>query len=296
MSLIREGLELLQAKALRVYRINIDRRRPPVAGTESVPACIAILLLTTGLDYHLARLKYLRDIAPHDPILPHTPYFSWDIGDSLSVKLERLLVRRHQKTLREQLLEISAVRDSVAHPKFYEITQEYVGDEWEFGRSTATLPPGYKHRTKTLNRKMAKTEHTRLLRLPLVPTWISYRDAVLSLMVVCRMLLWMEREYCNPYGWVGNFLVRNQPPGDTTTRSISIDEWTKAFFCGLSASDQDVVRKRLRGNLDKYLNRPLAREYNSDGESIGAMLNALRKPRPPDFLSKPPPKQWNHRP
>src|SRR5688572_9621537 len=124
MGLIGDGLELLQTKAFRVYRINIDRRGPPIAGTESVPACIAVLLLLTGLDYHLTNLKYRRDIATYTPALPHTPYFSWDIGDALSCKLENLLIRRNQKTLREQLLEITAVRDSIAHPKFYKIIEE----------------------------------------------------------------------------------------------------------------------------------------------------------------------------
>ena len=297
MALISEGLELLQTKAFRVYKLNIDRRGPPIAGSESSPAGIAILLIMTGLDYHLARTKYLRDIALRKSPLPYTPYFSWQIGDSLFSKLENLLVRRNQKTLKEQLIEITCVRDSIAHPKLYEVTQEFIGDESAFGKSSASLVSGLRHKEKTIARKMVKREYTKLLRLPLVPDWISYRDAVLALMVVTRMIYWMEREYGNPYAWVGHFCVRNKPPdffpsgNDTQTRSISLTEWTRTFFRNLSATDQEVVRRRLKGNLDKYMEKPPIRFHRRRGRAFFSMLDDFQDPEP-HFLSQPPSPKW----
>ncbi len=296
MQLISEGLELLQTKALRVYKLNADRRGPPIAGTESCPAGIAILLLATGLDYHLARLKYLRDVAIQTPALPHTPYFSWKIGDPLSLKLDNLLIRRGDKTFREQLIEITVVRDSIAHPKFYEITEELIGKDSEFGRSTALLAKGSEHRSKTIQRKMAKSEYTKLLRLPLVPTWISYRDAVLALIVVTRMIHWLEHQYGNPYAWVGGFLVRDRPPGffpswgQSLTRSIPLTEWASAFFYNLSGSDQGVVRERLKGDLSRYLDKPPMRFARRTGKAF-SVLDDFREAEP-DFLTQPPPAKW----
>ncbi len=175
MGLIEMGLSLLQNHAFPVYRKNIDRQcKPPIAHGESTPSSIAVLLITTGIDHHLSRLKYLRDHAPHDPLLPHTPYFEWEIGVYLPTKIENLLMRPREKKLKEQLLEITIVRDSVAHPKFYIVKDTWrKNDSW--GKSSATLSPGVKHRDKAKERKRARSERTKLLALPIVSTWICYR-------------------------------------------------------------------------------------------------------------------------
>ena len=77
MDLMEHALEMLQRRALPVYKRNIDRRKPPIAHGEFGPSAAAALLLTSGLDYHLARLKWLCDIVVERPPLPHAPYFNW---------------------------------------------------------------------------------------------------------------------------------------------------------------------------------------------------------------------------
>jgi len=75
--LIEHGLTLLQTHAFPVYKKNIDQRDPPFASTEFTPSAIAIVLISSGLDYHLARLKWFRDVAPHDPpSFPYPTYFN----------------------------------------------------------------------------------------------------------------------------------------------------------------------------------------------------------------------------
>ena len=77
--LIAQALELIQEKSFPVYRKNIHQRNPPFAHGEFASAAVAIVLLTAGLDFHLARLKYFRDVVKTKPALPHTPYFNWNI-------------------------------------------------------------------------------------------------------------------------------------------------------------------------------------------------------------------------
>src|SRR5688572_18691039 len=101
---IESAFLLLVKKALPVYRHNIDRKRPPVAAGENVAAAAAVMMLVTGLDYHLCRLKYLRDVAKHRPALPHTPYFNWSFGDALSFKIQRLLSGHKESRLQRQLI------------------------------------------------------------------------------------------------------------------------------------------------------------------------------------------------
>ena len=88
--LIENALSGLQREAYPVYLKNIARRAPPFAHGEFTPSGIAILLMMSGLDFHLARLKYLRDLTPHRPPLPHTPYFNWKVDDALSRKIQKI--------------------------------------------------------------------------------------------------------------------------------------------------------------------------------------------------------------
>ena len=107
---------------------------------------------------------------------------------------------------------------------------------------------------------MNRSERTRLLRLPLVPTWISYPDAVVAVLVASRFLNLLEEEYGN-YAWAGGFSVRNEPVGffqgwgETTRRSITIEEWARAFYDSLSMADQQGIRKRLGNNLSLYISK-----------------------------------------
>jgi hypothetical protein len=285
MDLIEHGLSLIQSSAFSVYQRNIDQRDPPFAHGEFAPSAIAVLLLSSGLDYHLARLKYFRDVYPHKPPLPHTPYFNWKIRDSLSGKIEKLLIKRNERRLREQLIEITIMRDSVAHPKLYDLS---------FGRQSAQLSAGAEHREKALRRKLKRSERTKSLRLPLVPTWISYPDVVVCALVLNRFLNLLEATYGNPYAWVGGFSVRNEPAGffkdwgDKTRRNISMEEWVQGLFDSLSPADQARVNKRLGANVARYIRKRQSHHRIGKG-SVLNILRAMQSPPKPEFLRKPPP-------
>ena len=182
------------------------------------------MMLATGLDYHLCRLKYLRDVAKHTPVLPHTPYFNWSFGDPLSVKIQRLLSGRKESRLQRQLVELTVCRDAIVHPKLYTITHSWAGVEFSDGTMTAELPPGGGHRPKTLQHKMQRREFSRTLKLPLVPTWVSYVDAVVCILVLYRLLSFLESRYGNPYAWVGGIIAYE----DQTKPLFMAWDWTRS--------------------------------------------------------------------
>lgn len=263
MGLIENGLTLLQTQAFPVYKKNIDHRDPPFAYTEFTPSAIAVLLMTSGLDYHLAHLNWLRDIAPHQSPLPYPTYFNWKISDSLSEKVSTLLIQRNERRLKEQLVELTIVRDSVAHPKLYSIRRTMRAN-LSYSRPNAALASGAKLDQKALQRKLKSSERTKSLRLPLVPSWISYPDAVAGILVLHRFLNLLERKYGNPYAWMGQFFVRDEPlgffrNGDRTKLMVSMQEWAKAFFYSLSQDDQQRIRKKLGRDFFKYLHKGLPR-------------------------------------
>lgn len=292
MGLIEHGLTLLQTKAFSVYQKNIEQRDPPFAPTEYTPSAIAILLMSSGLDYHLACLKWRRDLAKHDPPLPHPTYFNWKIGDPLSEKISKILVQRNEKRLKEQLIALTIVRDSVAHPRFYVIRQAMRAD-FSFSRPRAELSLGAELRPKALQRKLKRSEQTKSLRLPLVPTWISYPDAVTCVLVLHRFLNLLERKYGNPYAWVGRFCIRNEPAKffnhtNKTILSIPMEEWANAFFASLSQDDQGRVKKKLGKDFSKYLHKSLPRLRFGKG-TVSDIVRVMQNPPKPEFLKKPPP-------
>jgi hypothetical protein len=295
MDLIVHALGLIQRESLPVYLRNIDQRDPPFAHGEFAPSAIAILLMTSGLDYHLARLKYLRDVLPHKPPLPHTPYFNWSIGDSLPEKIDKLLHKRTEKRLKEQLIELTIMRDSVAHPKLY-LVRRFMRPDYTSTPEIARLAGGEKHRSKALQRKLKRSERTKTLRLPLVPSWISYVDIVICVLVLNRFLNLLEERYGNPYGWVGGLSVLNIPKGffkdwgDTTRRSIPLSDWTQAFFNSLATSDQQNAHKRLGTAVSRYISKRQVRlPKMSIKGSILKTIFELQNPPQPEFLRKPPP-------
>ena len=159
--LIRSAFLLLIKHSLPVYKKNIARERPPVAAGENVNAAASIVLLMTALDYHLCRLKYLTDVAEHDPPLPNTPYLSWTFGCPLSEKLQGLLISRNQHRLLTQLIELTICRNSIIHPKFHTIIHVMDTDQ-ELRTLKAQLPPGTNIRQKERANKMKYKELTRL--------------------------------------------------------------------------------------------------------------------------------------
>lgn len=292
MGLIEHGLTMLQTHSFPVYKKNIDQRDPPFAPTEFTPSAIAILLMTSGLDYHLARLKWFRDITPQTPPLPFPTYFNWKIGDSLSEKISKLLIQKNERSLKEQLVELTIVRDSVAHPRLYLIKQAMHSD-FSFSKPRAELSRGAELRSKALRRKLKGSERTKSLRLPLVSSWISYPDAVVCALVLHRFLNLLEIKYGNPYAWVGHFSIRNEPSGffkdSTKTRlTLSMDEWVRAFFYSLSQDDQDRVRKRLGRDFSKYLQKILPRPRIGRGTLSDVIRNRQNPPKIA-FLHKAPP-------
>ena len=292
MGLIEHGLTQLQTHSFPIYKKNIDQRDPPFAYTEFTPSAIAILLMSAGLDYHLARLKWFRDITPHTPPLPYPTYFNWNIGDPLSGKISKLLIQRNERCLKEQLVELTIVRDSVAHPRLYLIKQPMHSD-FSFSKPQAELSRGAELRPKALLRKLKGSERTKSLRLPLVSSWISYPDAVTCVLVLHRFLNLLERKYGNPYAWVGNFFVRNDPAGffkdtDKTRLSVSMGEWAAAFFESLSQDDQQRVRKRLGRNFSTYLHKALPRLRFGRG-TVSDITRVMQNPPKAAFLHKAPP-------
>jgi len=302
MGLIETGFLLLANRSLSVYRRNINNRRPPVALGEYLPVAAAVTMLVTGLDHHLCRLKYLRDIAPHEPPLPYTPYFAWKIDDVLSTKLQRLLVYPKDSRLLTQLIELTVLRDAIIHPKFHTVTTSWEEDS-DNSDVRAKLPPGVGHRPKTEKHKMRRRDFTKLLKLPLIPTWISYRDGVVCVLVLHRVLTLLEWRYGNPWGRIGGITAYERQRKNLFTdwdwqnsSPRELKDWATAFFLSLSPRDQAKLRNRLGGNIQLYL-RYNQRRRRATGLPRRKSLQKyfeLTRPPPPEFLSKPPP-QFAHK-
>lgn len=185
------------------------------------------------------------------------------------------------------------MRDSVAHPKLY-LIREVIRPDLSIAKLKAIISPGVEHRPKARDRKLKRSERTRLLRFPLVPTWISYPDVVLCVVVLNRFLSVLEERYGNPYAWVGSFSVRNDPAdffkdwGGRTRRLLSMGEWVKGLYNSLSKEDQLRLCKRLGGSIKTYVREPPQWVRSGKG-SISDILQAIQCPPRPEFLSKPPP-------
>jgi hypothetical protein len=295
-SLIESAFLILVENALSVYRHNINWQRPPVAGKENVNAAAAIVMLVTGLDYHLCRLKYLRDIAIHKPPLPHTPYFNWNFDDAFSKKLRCLLIQRKEARLLNELIEITVCRDSIVHPKVYTITHSWDADLNDRFLK-AKLAPGAILRDKALKHKMRRKDFMKLLKLPLVPTWVSYVDAVACILVVHRLLNQLEWRYGNPYAWVGGITAYENQTKELFTgwnwqysHPRELQEWVTAFFQTLSPQHQSYVKRRLGGYIEPHLLKKQQRGplRKSGKRSLEDIFRIPQAPMP-DFLSKPPP-------
>jgi hypothetical protein len=230
--LISNALETVQRGAFPFYQRSIGEERDSLSRGEYIPCAIAIVLLISGLDYHLAHLKYLRDVARSKPALPHTPYFNWTTGDYLYNKIDRLLIRRNEKRLRDQIIELTVMRDSIAHPQLYLIRQLLRPDFTTSKQKAKTTD--WQHRDKALKRKLKRSERTLSLRLPLVPTWISYPDIVVSILVLTRFFNLLEEKYGRYYSMIGKFFARNNPAGffagwaERDRKSITLAEWGQA--------------------------------------------------------------------
>lgn len=133
------------------------------------------------------------------------------------------------------------------------------------------------------------------LKLPLVAVWISYPDVVVSALVMNRFLNLLEERYGNPYAWVGEVSVRNDPigffknwRGNISRRTISMEEWVQGFYDSLSSDDQRKVSKRLGTDAPKYIRRRQPHIRLKQG-TVTEILHAMQNPSKPEFLQKPPP-------
>ena len=156
---------------------------------------------------------------------------------------------------------MTVCRDAIVHPRFYTITHSW-GADFEDSTVRAKLPPGITHWPKAIKNKMQRKEFSKFLKLPLVPTWVSYVDAVVCILVLHRLLGLLERRYGNPYGWVGGITAYPEDTKNLFTgwnwrqsHPRELEEWVKAFFDSLSATDQDKVEKRLGGNVKLYIQK-----------------------------------------
>lgn len=278
--LIEHALCCLQKEALPAYLKNSFQRSPPIAINENVPSAIATLLLLTGVDYHLARLKYLRDIGPDQPPPSNKP-LNWkmgdslatkvegllaepgkeglkshllEMGDSLSAKIEGLLTEQDEEDLKSHLVEMTLMRNYVAHSQIYEEDRATLSDDYTT-EVTAKLPTGSIHRAKTLCHKDKNSEYTGLLRLPLVPTWISYPDVVACVCVLDRLQSLLVDRYGEHLGGMTRFVVPSVPetnffPGITTgSHTVTLREWAEAFFYSLTPDCQSKLRIRVKVNF-----------------------------------------------
>ncbi len=295
-SFIESAFLMLVGNSLPVYRHNIARQRPPVAAGENVSAAAAVMLLITGLDYHLCRLKYLRDIYKHTPPLPNTPYFNWSFSEALPTKLQRLLTRPKETLLLKQLIEMTVCRDAIVHPKFYTITRSWNAD-FEDSTIRAKLPPGTTHWPKAMKNKMQRREFSRVLKLPLVPTWVSYIDAVVCILVLHRLLSLLEWRYGNPYGWVGGITAYQDQTKDLFTawnwqqsHPRELKDWVRAFYQSLSVTHQRKVEQRLGGNIELYVQKKHRNiPMKTSKVRVLGRIFLEKTAAKPDFLFKAPP-------
>jgi hypothetical protein len=163
---------------------------------------------------------------------------------------------------------------------------------------TAELPPGVGHRPKTVQHKMQGREFSRTLKLPLVPTWVSYVEAVVCILVLYRLLSLLESRYGNPYAWVGGITAYEDQTKPlfrawdwTRSHPREFEDWAQAFFWSLSASDQAKIEPRLGSNIALYTKkkkRTLRIKTRKRRSSLGMIVLENVAPKP-DFLSKPPP-------
>ncbi len=295
--LIESAFLLLIERSLPVYRHNIHRERPPVAARENVNAAATIVMLITALDYHLCRLKYLRDIATQEPPLTYTPYFNWTFEDALSKKLKKLLTRKKEGRLLTQLIELTVCRDSIVHPKFYTVTESWDTD-LNYKSMKAELAPGVTLKPKAIKHKVGKRDVTKLVRLPLVPTWVSYLDAVLCILVLHRLFNLLEWRYGNPYAWVGGITAFEKQTKELFAgwnwqrgHPRELEDWVNAFYQSLSIKDQEKVKIALGGRISLYLKkkRPRIRLPSRSKRSLREIFNVVQNSPKPEFLFKPPP-------
>jgi hypothetical protein len=170
--------------------------------------------------------------------------------------------------------------------------------EFSEGTIKAKLPPGVDHQPKTVQHKMQRREFSKILKLPLVPTWLNYVDAVMCILVIYRFLRLLESRYGNPYAWVGGITAYEDQTKPlftawdwTRSHPRELEDWAEAFFRSLSLADQAKTEARLGSNIALYTKkkkRTVRMRTRKRRSSLGMIFLEKVKPKA-DFLSKPPP-------
>jgi len=168
--------------ALPLYRRNPNR--PPVATTENINCSAALMILITALESHVNRLVYFDNKG-----------LSTD--DWLLKKLRTYLPQHKNKSLLNQLEEVTACRDSISHALVWEETR--VSDmNWKITRQSWDLASITLLRKKIKKVQLKHLTESRQLRLNLVATCVNYIDVAKALLVVLRVLRELEKKYGNP--------------------------------------------------------------------------------------------------
>jgi hypothetical protein len=177
------------ARALPVYQKNVSR--PPVAGHENIESSAAIVLMVTALESHVNRLMYFEPQG-------------LSTKDNLLKKLETYLPQLKYKKVLRQTEEVTACRDAIIHAHVWEETRKsdenwnVVKQSWKVAEVTQLLG-------KTQRNILKRTQLSRLLAVNLMPTKVSYPDAVKALVVILRIMRELEKKYGNPKAHVGPF-------------------------------------------------------------------------------------------
>ena len=122
---------------------------------------------------------------------------------------------------------------------------------------------------------------------------------VLCVLVINRFINLLQ-EKCEYRGSLGSFSVRNDPTdffrdwGNTTRKSVQLEELAQAFFNSLALADQLSVQKRLGTVPSKYIQKrakdvPLRKRMRN-----GVIGYEFQDTPTPEFLRKPPP--WRMHP
>ena len=228
------------AKALPVYRKNVTR--PPVAGHENIESSAAIVLMVTALESHVNRLMYFEPQG-------------LSTKDNLLKKLETYLPQRRYKSLLRQTEEVTTCRDAIIHAHVWEETRKFDGN-WKLVKQSWKVAEVTQLLGKTKRNIMKRTQLSRLLRVNLMPTKVSYADAVKALVVILRIMRELEKRYGNPKAHVGPFPY--EPALARVFLSIphedNWEDWISGTLRQLHPSDLTDAANRLRLRMISHNN------------------------------------------
>lgn len=226
------------ARALPIYQKNVSR--PPVAGHENIECSAAIVLMVTALESHVNRLMYFEPQG-------------LSTKDNLLKKLQTYLPHRKYKKLLRQTEEVTACRDAIIHAHVWEETRKS-DENWNVVRQSWKIAEVTQLLGKTQRNILKRTQLSRLLRVNLMPTKVSYPDAVKALVVILRIMRELEKKYGNPKAHVGPF------PHEPALARVFLaipheddwEDWISGTLRRLHPSDLTDTANRLKLRVRTY--------------------------------------------